>query len=239
MTEQLTVIIIAAAAIGFVHTILGPDHYIPFVMLGRARGWGHLKLCLITALCGIGHVLSSIVVGAVGIAMGIAVSDLEIIEGTRGELASYLLIAFGLVYGVWGLRKGLLGRPHNHSHAHLDGIDHLHKHDHNAPEHRHLHTDKAAARNLTVWSLFIVFVLGPCEPLIPLLMFPAAEHSVFGIVFVSLVFGLVTVTTMTAVTLLLYSGFRIISTVWLERYVHAFAGFVIALSGATITFLGW
>jgi hypothetical protein len=43
---------------------------------------------------------------------------------------------------------------------------------------------------------------------------------------------------MTTVTLLLYSGFRIISTAWLERYVHAFAGFVIALSGAAITFMG-
>ncbi|MFH1965057.1 MAG: sulfite exporter TauE/SafE family protein [Acidobacteriota bacterium] len=239
MTEQLTVIIMAAAAIGFVHTILGPDHYLPFVMLGRARGWSHLKLSLITVFCGIGHVLSSIVLGAVGIAMGIAVSDLEIIEGTRSELTSYLLIAFGLVYGAWGLRKGLLGEPHNHSHAHLDGLNHHHKHDHIATEHRHLHSDKAATRNLTtVWSLFIIFVLGPCEPLIPLLMFPAAEHSVFGIVIVSLVFGLVTVTTMTAVTLLLYSGFKIISTAWLERYVHAFAGFVIAFSGAAIAFLG-
>lgn len=238
MNEQLTVITMAAAAIGFVHTILGPDHYIPFVMLGRANGWGTWKLGLITASCGIGHVLSSIVLGAIGIAMGIAVSALEIIEGTRGELASYLLIAFGLVYGIWGLRKGLSEKSHNHSHVHLDGTDHLHNHDHIAQEHRHLHSDRGSNRNLTVWSLFIVFVLGPCEPLIPLLMFPAAEHSVLGIVIVALVFGLVTTTTMTALTLLISSGFKMISTAWLERYVHAFAGFVIAFSGAAVAFLG-
>ena len=228
----------AAAAIGFVHTILGPDHYIPFVMLGRARGWDRNKLSLITILCGIGHVLSSVVLGGIGIALGVALSDLEIIEGTRGELASYLLIAFGLVYGAWGLRNGLLGKPHTHTHVHINGADHHHEHDHLSTEHRHMHKEKSKAASLTVWSLFIVFVLGPCEPLIPLLMFPAAEHSLQGIIIVSLVFGLVTVTTMTGVTLLLYSGFKMISTAWLERYVHAFAGFVIALSGAAIAFLG-
>ena len=228
----------AAATIGFAHTVLGPDHYLPFVMLGRARGWSRLKLILITVFCGIGHVLSSVVLGAVGIALGIALSDLRIIEGARGELASYLLIAFGLVYGAWGLRKGILRKPHTHTHAHINGADHHHEHDHLATEHRHKHEEKSKAKSLTVWSLFIVFVLGPCEPLIPLLMFPAAEHSVYGIILVSLVFGLVTVTTMTTVTLLLYSGFRMISTDWLERYVHAFAGFVIAISGAAIAFLG-
>ncbi len=238
MNEQLTVIILAAAAIGFAHTVLGPDHYLPFVMLGRARGWGRKKLSLITIFCGIGHVLSSVVLGGIGIALGMAVSDLEIIEGTRGELASYLLIAFGLVYGAWGLRKGLLGKPHTHTHLHINGSDHHHEHDHLSTEHRHKHEEKSKAKSLTVWSLFIVFVLGPCEPLIPLLMFPAAEHSLQGIIIVSLVFGLVTVTTMTGVTLLLYSGFRMISTAWLERYVHAFAGFVIALSGVAIAFLG-
>lgn len=238
MNEQLAVILLAAAAIGFAHTVLGPDHYLPFVMLGRARGWSRGRLSLITALCGLGHVLSSVVLGGVGIALGIAVSDLEIIEGTRGELASYLLIAFGLIYGIWGLRKGLLGKSHTHAHAHLDGKDHHHEHNHTAHEHRHPHTSQPPAKSLTVWSLFVVFILGPCEPLIPLLMFPAAEHSISGVILVSLVFGIVTVATMTAVTLLLYSGFRMISTAWMERYIHAFAGFVIALSGAAINFLG-
>jgi len=238
LNEQLTVIIMAAAAIGFVHTILGPDHYLPFVMLGRARGWSRLRLSMITALCGIGHVLSSVLLGAVGVALGIAVAELESIESARGQLASYLLISFGLIYGIWGLRRGFLRKPHTHSHLHNDGTDHHHKHDHLASEHRHIHKDKTSAGKLTVWSLFIVFILGPCEPLIPLLMFPAAEHSIYGAISVSLVFGVVTVTTMTTVTLLLYSGIKMVSTAWLERYVHAFAGFIIALSGAAITFLG-
>ena len=238
MNEQLTVIILAAAAIGFVHTILGPDHYLPFVMLGRAQGWSRLRLSLITVLCGIGHVLSSVLLGALGVALGIAVAELESIESARGQLASYLLISFGLVYGIWGLRRGLLKKPHTHSHLHQEGTDHNHKHDHLNLEHRHIHKDKTSAGKLTVWSLFIVFILGPCEPLIPLLMFPAAEHSIYGAISVSLVFGVVTVTTMTTVTLLLYSGMKMVSTAWLERYAHAFAGFIIALSGAAITFLG-
>ena len=54
------------------------------------------KTSLVTILCGFGHVLSSIVIGMIGIALGIAVSRLEIVEGFRGNLAAWALIAFGL-----------------------------------------------------------------------------------------------------------------------------------------------
>lgn len=31
MTPEITVLAIAAASIAFVHTVLGPDHYLPFI----------------------------------------------------------------------------------------------------------------------------------------------------------------------------------------------------------------
>ena len=36
---QLSILMWTAAALGFLHTILGPDHYVPFVALRRARRW--------------------------------------------------------------------------------------------------------------------------------------------------------------------------------------------------------
>ncbi len=245
MSPEILAIAATAAFIGFTHTLMGPDHYLPFVMIGRARRWSHLKLAVITVICGIAHVLSSVALGLIGIAAGIALGSLESFEGVRGELASYLLIAFGLAYGIWGLRRGMQSKPHTHKHFHIDEHEHEHEHehthDHTHAEHKHLHEeekDDSSKINVSVWAMFIIFLLGPCEPLIPLVMFPAAEHSIIGVVLVAGVFGVVTITTMTVIALALYSGIKIISTDWMERYIHAMAGFVIALSGSAIAFLG-
>ena len=39
MESELIWMVLAAAALGVVHTLLGPDHYLPFIFLSRARGW--------------------------------------------------------------------------------------------------------------------------------------------------------------------------------------------------------
>ena len=93
----LKILLGSAFTIGLVHTLIGPDHYLPFILLARARNWRLKKTLWITFGCGVGHVLSSVVIGLAGIAAGIAVGQLEGIEGVRGELASWALIAFGLV----------------------------------------------------------------------------------------------------------------------------------------------
>ena len=75
-------------------------------------------------------------------------------------------------------------------------------------------------RSITPWAMFIIFVLGPCEPLIPILMYPAADHSVAGMVWVAVVFSAVTIATMLGMVLLAERGIRLVSLKPLERYVH-------------------
>jgi hypothetical protein len=50
------ILYLSAASLGLIHTVLGPDHYIPFIMMGRAGKWSLRKTCRVTILCGIGHV---------------------------------------------------------------------------------------------------------------------------------------------------------------------------------------
>ena len=69
----------------------------------------------------------------------------------------------------------------------------IHEHEHvHENNHDHLHT-KEKIINLTPWVLIIIFVLGPCEVLIPMLMYPAAEHGTMGVVLVSSVFAIATI----------------------------------------------
>jgi nickel/cobalt exporter len=236
MTTELNALIITAASIGFFHTILGPDHYLPFIMMSWARKWSVLKTGLITLLCGLGHIGSSVVLGLVGVALGLAVTKLEMVESARGNLAAWLLIAFGLAYFVWGLRRAYRSKSHTHSHTHIAGVEHEHPHEHHV-EHAHIHGRKVTP-SITPWALFIIFVFGPCEPLIPILMYPAAKNSLIGLIVVTSVFGIVTITTMLGVVLLSMTGVNLVPFSRLQRFSHVIAGATICLCGLAIQFMG-
>ena len=101
MKADLTLLVINAAAIGSIHTLLGPDHYLPFIVLSRTRRWSRPKTAWITLACGLGHVASSIIIGLIGFALGASLKHFDLIEKIRGEIATWVLLAFGLVYAGW------------------------------------------------------------------------------------------------------------------------------------------
>jgi nickel/cobalt exporter len=284
---SLEVLAITALSLGTFHTVVGVDHYLPFIVLGKSRNWPMKKTMAVTLACGIGHVLSSVLIGLAGLLLGIALDPLVGIEGTRGEIASWSLIVFGLVYGTWGLYRGIKNKPHTHAHPHLhdhehehdeiaddpapehhdeDDVDHAHvhpshehheHHDHDHPhepdhdhdhvhEHQHehvhdgdhVHVHSRSRKELTVWTLFIVFVLGPCEPLIPLVMYEAISFDWAGIAWVTLLFCIATLAVMMTLVFLASKGLMNLRVKVLERYVHAIAGYLIAGSGLTIILFG-
>lgn len=239
ITPEILVLCWTAATIAFVHTLLGPDHYLPFVAMSKSRDWTSGKTLRITLLCGSGHIVGSVLLGIVGIYASIQLGALEWVEGLRGDIAAWALVSFGLVYMAWGLRRAYRNKPHVHWHSH-DGRRHAHIHTHHGG-HAHAHTAQDAAgtqRSPAAWGIFIVFVLGPCEPLIPLLMFPAAKESVAGLVAVTAVFAVVTVLTMLAAVMVAVRGLRAVRLPAIERFSDAIAGGTITLCGLSIAVLG-
>jgi nickel/cobalt exporter len=234
--REIWVLVGTGATLGLVHTVIGPDHYLPFIVMSRARRWSLRKTLFISFLCGLGHVLSSVVLGFVGIALGLAVARMEGMESVRGSLAAWLLIGFGFAYFVWGIWRALKRRSHSHSHAHSEGEQHEHGHVHQS-DHYHLHGQRTRA-SLTPWILFTIFVFGPCEPLIPILMYPAAKHSALGVFLVTAAFGLTTIGTMLVLIALASWGLNFLPLGKLERYVHALAGAMIFISGLSVQILG-
>lgn len=232
MSSGEPVLLAATIAIAFVHTILGPDHYLPFVALGSARKWSRARLLAVTAACGAAHVLSSVALGLAGAALGFSATRFESIEAFRGSIAAWALIAFGLIYMIWGVRAAARGRAHSHAHAHADGSAHVHEHDHRT-EHLHPH-----GSSVTPWVLFTVFLLGPCEPLIPLLMLPAMRGEWRTVWIVTAVFALVTLATMLGAVLAIERGARRLVHGGMERWAHAIAGATVLACGLAIQFLG-
>lgn len=229
--DALTVLVGSAVSIGFLHTLIGVDHSLPFVVIGRAQGWSLRKTLGLTVLCGVGHVLSSVALGTLGIGLGMAVTRMEWVESWRGEIAAWILVLFGLAYAGWSLARGR--RRQQAAHAHGEQV-HSHEHSDGEP-HRH---EGPSPRALTAWSLFIIFVLGPCEPLIPLLMVPALSFGAWTVVPVAGAFAVTTIGTMALVVAVGYHGIRLPLFRHLEAHAHTLAGLAIAASGLAIQLLG-
>lgn len=232
MSATVDALVLTAASLGLIHTILGPDHYVPFLAMARAGRWSLAKTLLITFLCGLGHVGSSVLLGLLGLWLGTTVAHLESIEAWRGDWAGWALLAFGLVYTAWGLRQAWLKRPHHHYHHHETSTGHVHEHTHQGP-HLHVHPDANHA-SLGPWILFTVFIFGPCEPLIPLVMYPAAQHNWLALWLVAGVFGVVTIGAMLSVVISGLLGLRRVALHSLEQYSHALAGAAILACGIAV-----
>jgi nickel/cobalt transporter (NicO) family protein len=236
MTSEFTLLLVTAVSVAFLHTLAGPDHYLPFIMISKARKWSLAKTSGFTILCGLGHVGSSIIVGCVGIAFSLALSELVHFESLRGSLISWLFAAFGLVYLVWALYRILRGKQHSHMHLHPDGSAHLHEHNHHS-EHLHVHDEEGKA-NITPWVLFTIFIFGPCEPLIPIVMYPAARNNYVELVIVTGVFSIVTILTMLSVVTIASYGIKVLQMKFFEKYSHVMTGSAILLCGLGMIFLG-
>jgi len=90
VSNEIAILAGTVAAIAFVHTILRPDHCLPFIALARARQWSGLKTAVDhaaarnrahTGFCGFGVYRRSRLVG------------LEAVELFQGEPAAWLLLA--------------------------------------------------------------------------------------------------------------------------------------------------
>ena len=223
--QTTTVLLGAAASLAIVHTLIGIDHSLPLAALGRARGWALGRTLLVTGVCGAGHVASSVVLGAAGVGLGVATDSLLRVESARGELAAALLLVFGLAYAAWALgprRRGRRPAPAPDGRAPGAG-----------------EREPGDVRGVTAWALFVVFVLGPCEPLIPLMAAPGLAGDWVAVAAVAAVFGILTIGVMLAAVAAAWYGMGWLGRPGLAggRFAHAAAGFVAAASGAAVLWL--
>jgi len=207
-------IIIAAIVLGVTHTV-APDHWMPFAAVARARGWGTSKALKVTAMGGIGHVSTSIVLSAIAIAVGAWVAG--VLENFEDIFAGTLLMGFGMVYALISLRG------HTHSHGH----SHSHTHDHS-----HAHGDRYGH------FLVVLASVSPCVPFIPV-MLAAVPYGAMTVAMATVLFALSTVLLMVALVFAALTSARQLSiSPRRERHLNVAAGLIIALLGVGVLFFG-
>jgi nickel/cobalt exporter len=208
-------LVLAAMTVGSLHS-LAPDHWVPFAALARAQNWSAGRTARVTVLCGFGHVTVSVMFGMLALVFGMEV--LQAFGGRMESVAGILLVAFGLVYAVWGLRRAAGQRVHGHSHLHYD-----HVHD---------------PGRMTVRGLFLLFCADPCVAVVPLL-FAAAPLGAARTVTLVVLYEITTIATMVGLVLPARAGASLVRGSWVTRYGDAAAGSLIVLTGLVVGILGW
>jgi putative Mn2+ efflux pump MntP len=214
----------AAAGVGFGHAVL-PDHWVPLAVLGRTRRYPLSRVARLSGLAGVAHVLVSIVLGAVIIAVGLQFRST--VEHAQDTIIGCILIATGIGF----LLLELTGHGHHHSHDHdHHDHDHHHHHDHDhhrhGPEHGHRHGlaavmvpfGAAASPDLTILPVFLAATT-------------AGAATAVGTV---VIFAAVTIGTIVGLTLAAAHGGYQIRGDWLERWGNLVTAGVLAAIGVLV-----
>lgn len=232
MSPEFLALLFSAITISFLHTASGPDHYLPFIVLSKSHHWSRAKLIFLTVVCGLGHVLSSVLLGSIGLLLGWQLAKLNWFQDYRGLVSSWGLLAFGIIYLCWGIYQAYRNKPHKHFDVMGDDVY--------VYEHKHGELVYPQKRvKVTPLVLFAIFVMGPSEPIIPLLFYSGTQHSITEIFILVTVFTSFTILTMLTMVMIGTYGFSYFNTEKLERYVHAIGGFVVTCCGMGMVFWGW
>jgi hypothetical protein len=214
MSTNGPALLAAAAGVGFGHAIL-PDHWVPLAVLGRTRRYPLSRVARLSGLAGVAHVLVSIILGAVIIAVGLQFRST--IQSAQDTIIGWILIVTGIGFAV--LELG--GHTHDHDHEH----DHDHDHDH-----------RGSRRGLGgLAAVMVPFGAAASPDLTILPVFLAAAAVGVGTAIGSLViFAAVTIGTIVGLTLAATRGGYEIRGQWLERWGNAFTALVLIIIGLLV-----
>lgn len=227
MSGHTIALLAAAAGVGLGHAIL-PDHWVPLAVLGRTRNYPMRRIARLSMLAGIAHVLVSVILGAIIVAVGLQFRST--VEHAQSTIIGCLLIATGVGFTLLELTG------HGHHHAH----DHDHGHDHHDPEPDHAHALSEAphdggGRLGGLAAVMVPFGAAASPDLTILPVFLAAAAVGVGAAVGSvLIFAAVTIGTIVGLTLAAAQGGYQIQGEWLERWGNVFTAAVLVAIGLLV-----
>lgn len=232
---MLTTLAATGFTVAFFHAAI-PTHWLPFVLVARARGWSRGKTLAVSAFAGLGHVLLTSLLG-----LGIAWLGLELDEHF-GELFSQvaggLLLAIALWF-FWKQSKGGVLHHHVRGSGHQPTAHCGHEHEHTHLE-EELKGSKLVSSRTSDWAaitgLFAMLTLSPCEGFLPVYI-SGVQYGWRGFFVLSVILAVATLAGMMIFTLLTQIGFSKVRLEKLERYEAGMLGVVFAVLGLMMFFV--
>lgn len=203
-------LIFSSILLSIIHAFI-PNHWLPLVAIGKAERWSNRTTLLSTALAGFAHIASTILIG---ILIGWAGYSLSSSYSWISSLvAPAILVGLGLFYVL----RFFFHRAHAHDHF------------------KNVTTGKTSYTAIII-SLSISMFFSPCIEL-ESYYFTAGTFGWLGIIAVSFVYLIVTVSAMVILVWLALKGIQNINFKWLEKYEKLIIGFVLIAVGLFTFFI--
>jgi len=215
-------LLLAAAGVGFGHAIL-PDHWLPLAVVGRTRRYPLSRVARLSALAGVAHVLISIVLGGVLIAVGLQFRST--VQSAQDTIIGCLLIATGLGF----VALELSGHGHHqdrHGHEHGD-------HEHGDQGHEHELYTQHGLRGLAAIMVPFGAAASPDLTILPVFL-AASAVGVATAIGALVIFAAVTIGTIVGLTLAAARGGYQLRGQWLERWGNAITALVLVVIGGLV-----
>lgn len=231
----LTTVALTGFTVAFFHAAI-PTHWLPFVLVARARGWSRPKALAVTAAAGIGHVALTSLLGLVIAWFGF---QIERIGWALPWIAGGLLLAIGAFY-LWRQLRGQ-GIMHHHPPG---SPHHADEHCGQAADHSHWDDElkdsalvSAKAGDWTAISgLLVMLTLSPCEGFLPVYL-SGVQFGWRGFIVLSVILAVATLAGMALFTWLALLGFEKIQIRHFERYEAGLLGGLFVALGIIVIVL--
>jgi len=226
----LTSIAATGFAVAFLHAAI-PTHWLPFVLVARARSWSRGRTLVVTAFAGLGHVALTTVLGLIIAWLGFQIS------ARAGALLPW--ITGGLLFLIGGyffwrqVRGGGVCHHHPPGSPHAPSADCGHEHEHSHWDDELKESALLSQRSgdwAAISGLFVMLTLSPCEGFLPIYL-SGVQFGWPGFLLLSGILAVGTLAGMTLLTWLALLGF--------ERFqIKRFERWEAGLLGALFTVLG-
>lgn len=222
--------------VAFLHAAI-PTHWLPFVLVGRARGWTRTKTIAVTLAAGLGHVALTTALG-----LGVAWFGFKLDQRLGSSfpwIAGGVLAAMGGYY-LWRQSRGA-GICHHHppgSHHHAD------EHCGEADDHTHWDDELndtplvsgRAADSAAIGGLFIMLTVSPCEAFLPVYL-TGVQFGWRGFVVLSVILAVAALAGMTLFTWLALLGVDRMRIQRFERSEAGLLGVIFLVLGVVVVLL--
>ena len=225
----LTTIAATGFTVAFFHAAI-PTHWLPFVLVSRARGWKRGKTLAVSALAGLGHVALTSLLGLVIAWFGFQLD--EHAEDLFPKIAGCVLLIIGAIYFWRQWRGGVLHHhPPGGHHQASSECGHSHTHSHWDDE---LKESELVSKKSGDWAaiggLFMMLTLSPCEGFLPVYL-SGVQFGWRGFVVLSAILAIGTLAGMLLFTWLTLIGLEHVQVQKFERYEAAMLGSIFTVLG--------
>jgi ABC-type nickel/cobalt efflux system permease component RcnA len=231
--EPIQYLLTTAAVTGLMHTLI-PDHWLPFVLIGRARSWSVGTTASVSGFSALVHVTLSALLGLIVLGLGLTAG--EAVGESLERASNALLVIFGVGYALWAWRKGGHFHPGGaRLHSELEEAGCAGGEGDQNPDHLHYHADDrliVGDRRPNYW-LALIIGANPCVLLLPLLL-SAAERGSAALAMVTLAYAVPTVALMVGLSSLGVARGRRVRLPGVARHMEMASGLLIAALGIVL-----